>query len=109
MESYFETNSFKYEDENFKMKTGPREQSPPQDLLVYDSMSHLVPILSDLTLPAARFFTSPAQNNPMGISSGFAPARENSLTQAKACQNTSPRQIIGNLSIPYRLVAGSQQ
>jgi hypothetical protein len=82
---------------------------PPQDLLVYDSMSHLVPILSDLTLPAARFFTSPAQNNPMGISSGFAPARENSLTQAKACQNTSPRQIIGNLSIPYRLVAGSQQ
>jgi hypothetical protein len=25
----------------------------------------------------------------MGISSGFAPARENSLTQAKAYQNTS--------------------
>jgi hypothetical protein len=56
---------------------------PPQDLLVYDSMSHLVPILSDRTLPqktdnflsskvlhltgseVARFFTSPAQNKPI--------------------------------------------
>ena len=84
MESYYETDSFKYEDENFKMKTGPREQSPPpQDLLVYDSMSHLVPILSDRTLPqktnnflsskvlhltgseVARFFTSPAQKKPI--------------------------------------------
>jgi hypothetical protein len=52
MESYYETGSFKYENEKFKMKIKvQRDNTPPQDLLVYDSMSHLVPILSDLTLP----------------------------------------------------------
>jgi hypothetical protein len=51
MESYYETGSFKYENEKLRWKTNPREQFPPQDLLVYDSMSHLVPILSDRTLP----------------------------------------------------------
>jgi hypothetical protein len=106
MESYYETGSFKYEDENFKMKRVQGNSTPPQDLLVYDSMSHLVPILSDRTLPqktnnflsskvlhltgseVARFFTSPAQNNPMGISSGFAPARENSPITNKTYRNT---------------------
>ncbi len=51
MESYYENDSFKYENENLRWKTSPREQYPPQDLLVYDSISHLVPILSDRTLP----------------------------------------------------------
>ena len=52
MKSYYETDSFKYEDENFKMKIDVQgDSTPPQDLLVYDSMSHLVPILSDRTLP----------------------------------------------------------
>jgi hypothetical protein len=46
----------------------------------------------------------------MGISSGFAPARENSLTKKEAYQNTIRlRQSEEDLSIPYRLVAGSQQ
>jgi hypothetical protein len=35
----------------FKMKNESKGTVPPQDLLVYDSMSHLVPILSDRTLP----------------------------------------------------------
>ena len=84
MKYYYETDNFKYENENLRWKTSPREQyPPPQDLLVYDSMSHLVPILSDRTLPqktdnflsskvlhltgseVARFFTSPAQKKPI--------------------------------------------
>lgn len=75
------------------MKVSPKgsNKTPPQDLQVYDSMGHLVPILSDLTLPAARFFTSPAQNNPMRISSGFAPVRENSLTLGKSVPKTLAR------------------
>jgi hypothetical protein len=51
MKSYYETDNFKYENEKFKMKIKVQRGTPPQDLLVYDSMSHLVPILSDLTLP----------------------------------------------------------
>ena len=51
MKSYYEIDSFKNENEILRWKTSPREQYPPQDLLVYDSMSHLVPILSDRTLP----------------------------------------------------------
>jgi hypothetical protein len=51
MESYYETDRFKNESKILRWKTSLREQYPPQDLLVYDSMSHLVPILSDRTLP----------------------------------------------------------
>ncbi len=51
MESYYETDRLKYENKNLRWKRVLREQYPPQDLLVYDSMSHLVPIMSDLTLP----------------------------------------------------------
>ena len=50
MKSYYETDNFKYENEKFKMKIKvQRDNTPPQDLLVYDSRGHLVPILSDLT------------------------------------------------------------
>ena len=51
MESYYETDSFKNENKILGWKTSFRGQYPPQDLLVYDSMSHLEPILSDRTLP----------------------------------------------------------
>ncbi len=52
MESYYETDSFKNENKILGWKTSLKGNStPPQDLLVYDSMSHLVPIMSDLTLP----------------------------------------------------------
>ena len=51
MKLYYEKDSFKYEIENFKMKASPKgsNKTPLQDLQVYDSMGHLVPILSDLT------------------------------------------------------------
>jgi hypothetical protein len=90
MKLYYATDSFKYEIEKFKMKVSSKgsNKNPLQDLQVYDSLGHLVPILSDLTLLVARFFTSLAQNNPMGISSGFAPVRENSLTQGKGVPKT---------------------
>ena len=51
MKLYYEKDSFKYEIEKFKMKTSSKgsNKNPLQDFQVYDSMGHLVPILSDLT------------------------------------------------------------
>ena len=50
MKLYYETDSFKYEIENLRWKQVQGNNIPPlQDLRVYDTLGHLVPILSDLT------------------------------------------------------------
>ena len=51
MKLYYEKDSFKYEIENLRWKRVQKEviKTPLQDFQVYDSMGHLVPILSDLT------------------------------------------------------------
>ena len=51
MKLYYETDNFKHEFENLRWKWVQKEvmKPPLQDLQVYDSMGHLVPILSDLT------------------------------------------------------------
>ena len=49
MKLYYETDSFKYEIENLGWERVKGIRPPLQDLRVYDSLGHLVPILSDLT------------------------------------------------------------
>ena len=51
MKLYYEKDSFKYEIENLRWKRAQKEviKTPLQDFQVYDSLGHLVPILSDLT------------------------------------------------------------
>ncbi len=116
MESYYETDNFKYENENLRWKRVQGNSTPPGPPGLWLNeppganlvRSHLA--AEDRQL-SKRQGSSPHRLRIIlwGLVAGSLQQGKIPSHKAKACQNTSPRQIIGNLSIPYRLVAGSQQ